>query len=39
MAKHAGTFQFVLDAVAAEHGLNAYLDRSSTGLTPQRRLP
>ncbi len=25
MAKHAGTFDFILDAVSAEHDLNAYL--------------
>jgi uncharacterized zinc-type alcohol dehydrogenase-like protein len=26
MAKHAGSFDFILDAVSAEHNLNAYLD-------------
>ena len=26
MAKHAGSFDFILDAVAAEHDLNAYLN-------------
>jgi len=26
MAKHAGSFDFVLDTVSAEHNLNAYLD-------------
>jgi uncharacterized zinc-type alcohol dehydrogenase-like protein len=26
MQKHAGTFDFILDAVSAEHNLNAYLD-------------
>jgi uncharacterized zinc-type alcohol dehydrogenase-like protein len=26
MAKHAGTFDFVLDCVAAPHDMNAYLD-------------
>jgi uncharacterized zinc-type alcohol dehydrogenase-like protein len=25
MAKHTGTFQFILDCVAAEHDINAYL--------------
>jgi alcohol dehydrogenase (NADP+) len=25
MAKHTGTFQFILDCVAAEHDVNAYL--------------
>ena len=26
MAKHAGTFDFILDAVAAEHDINAYIN-------------
>jgi uncharacterized zinc-type alcohol dehydrogenase-like protein len=26
MAKHAGSFDFILDTVSAEHNLNAYLD-------------
>ena len=26
MAKHAGSFDFILDAVAAEHDINAYID-------------
>ena len=26
MAKHAGSFDFILDAVAAEHDINAYLN-------------
>ena len=26
MAKHAGSFDFILDTVSAEHNINAYLD-------------
>jgi uncharacterized zinc-type alcohol dehydrogenase-like protein len=26
MAKHAGSFDFILDAVAAEHDINAYIN-------------
>jgi uncharacterized zinc-type alcohol dehydrogenase-like protein len=26
MAKHAGTFDFILDCVSADHDINAYLD-------------
>jgi uncharacterized zinc-type alcohol dehydrogenase-like protein len=45
MAKHAGTFDFILDAVSAEHDLNAYLQMLTTdgNLTlvgaPEKPLP
>ncbi|MGC8550221.1 MAG: NAD(P)-dependent alcohol dehydrogenase [Acidobacteriaceae bacterium] len=45
MAKHAGSFDFILDAVAAEHDLNAYLHllRRDGNLTlvgaPEKPLP
>ncbi|MEY3894930.1 MAG: hypothetical protein RLZZ214_449 [Verrucomicrobiota bacterium] len=31
MAKHAGTFDFILDCVSAEHDINAYLDMLKVG--------
>lgn len=45
MAKHAGSFDFILDAVAAEHDINAYLNmlRRDGNLTmvgaPEKPLP
>jgi len=45
MAKHAGTFDFILDAVSAEHDINAYLQLLATdgNLTlvgaPEKPLP
>ncbi len=45
MAKHAGSFDFILDAVAAEHDLNAYINllRRDGNITlvgaPERPLP
>ena len=45
MAKHAGSFDFILDAVAADHDINAYIDllRRDGNLTlvgaPEKPMP
>ena len=36
MSKHRGGFDFILDAVSAEHDIKAYIKSRGNGLHPQQ---